>query len=42
MFDDGQILGFTLELLVGIHTRAKHLGLLRSHLAHLLLHLVGS
>lgn len=42
VFNDGQVLYLTLELLVRVHARAEHLRLLRSHLTHLLRHLVGS
>lgn len=36
VFDDGQVLCLTLELLVRVHARAKHLRLLRPYLTHLL------
>ncbi len=42
MFDNSKILRLSKKLLVGIHTRSKHLGSLRPHLTHLLSHLAGS
>lgn len=43
MLDDSQVLCLAEELLVWIYARPEHLRtLLRSHLTHLLSHLVGS
>jgi hypothetical protein len=42
MFDNCEVLGFGLELLIRVNSRTKHLRSLGSHLTHLLRHLICS